>query len=240
MAETIREQLFLNFGAKLETMLKVNGYNLELGAEVFRAFLPPIDFSILPAIGFLPTTEEALDLHGYHQKFDMQLQVQGVAQVGTIQAGPMAELIYADIIEAVLGNTWTLGFNSGGPYKATVGASITGATSAATGYIAGVALDSGAWADEDAAGAFSLRRVKGAFENTEQLDIGSETDVATVDGILSAQGALETTTGNLADGIYILSARPQYPSAEQQSAGFEVVFGINYKRVTGNPYSQTN
>jgi hypothetical protein len=240
MAETIRDQIFSNFQAKLQTMRTANGYNLELGDEVYFAFLPPVDFEILPAIGFLPTIEEATNLHGYHQKFDMQVQVQAVAKVGTIKAGTMAEMIYADIIEAVSGNVWTLGFDSGGPFKATIGATITGADSGATGYICGVSLDSGAWADEDAAGALELRRVEGEFNDDEKIDIESNDDVATVDGVQSAQGALETTTGNLADAIDILSARPQYPNAEQQSAGVEVVFSINYKRVTGNPYSQTN
>jgi len=220
-------------------MLTANGYNLELGDEVYYAFLPPIDFDILPAIGYLPTTEETESLHD-QGKFKMQVQVQAVEKVGTIQGGPMAEMIYADIIEAVQGVVWTLGFDSGGTFKPIVGATITGVDSGATGYVTAVSLDSGAWGDGDAAGSFGLRRVEGEFNDNEQLDIESNADVATVDGVLSAQSALKTTTDDLADAINILSARTQYPNAEQKSAGVEVVFEIIYKRVAGNPYSQSN
>lgn len=240
MADAIREQIFDAFHAKLQTMLKVNGYNLDLGAEVFRAFLPPIDFEIMPSVGFIPLAETAQNLHGYHQNFDLQVQVQGIEKVGTIQAPQMVELLYADIVEAILGNAWTLGFDSGGTFKATVGATITGETSAAVGYIAGVSLSSGAWADGNAAGTFSLRRVAGDFINNEQINIGSNDDVATADGVLSGQNAIKTTTGSLVEEINVISAQGQYPNQDQLSAGISVVFGIKYKRVTGNPYSQTN
>jgi hypothetical protein len=228
------------FGEKLETALIENGYNLDLGAEVMRAFLPPIDFGILPAVGYMPLLEENTNLHGYHAKLDLQIQVQGIATTGTIRPGPMTEIIYADLIESILGNAWTLGFDSGGTFKATVGATITGQTSAAVGYIAGVSLSSGAWADGDAAGTFNLRRVSGDFIDDEKLDIGSNDNFATVNGVLAGQNAITTTTGSLAESIDILAAQPQFPNQDQLSTGIEIVFGVNYKRVAGNPYSQTN
>lgn len=238
--KTIREQLFDFFGTKLATMLKANGYNLDLGTEVFRSFLPTIDFGILPAVGFMPRAEESINLYGNHQKFDLVLDVQGIEKVGTIQAPQMVELIYADIIEAILGNTWTLNFDSGGTFKATVGKYISGQLSKATGYICGVSLLSGTWAAGSAAGTLTLRRVKGDFINNENFNIGSNADVATIDGVASASNAPLTTTGGLAEAIYLTSAEGQYPTADQQSAGINISFGINYKRVAGNPYSQTN
>lgn len=240
MAETIREQIFQNIGQKLSTALVENGYNLNLGVDVLVGFLPPLDSSLLPAVGFHPTVEESFDMHGYHQKFNMQLLFQGIAEIGTLLADTVCEQIYADIVEAVLGNSWTLGFDSGGPYKPAVGMTVEGETGGATGYIAGVSVSSGAWADEDAAGTFTMRRVKGDFQNNEQLNIGSNDDVATADGVAVGQNAVLTTTGGLADSIKVLSAQPQYPNQNQLAAGFQVVFGIEYKRVTGNPYSQTN
>lgn len=240
MALTIRQQIFAAWQAKLQTALVDNGYNLDLGAEVLFGFLPPIDWDQLPAIGFLPLVEENTALHGYHSKFNLQIQVQGIAETGTIKPGDLAELIYTDIVEAILGTVWTLGFDSGGTYKAAVGATITGATSGATGYIAGVSLSSGAWADGDAAGTLTLRRVEGEFIDDEEIDIGSNDDVATVDGTLSGENALTTTTGGLADAIDIIAAQPQYPDQNQLAAGMNVVFEVTYKRVAGNPYSQTN
>ena len=240
MADTIREQILTKFGEKLATALIENGYNLDLGAEVMRAFLPPIDFEYLPAVGYMPLLEENINLHSNRSKFDMRVQVQGVAKFGTIRAGVMSELIYADIDEAIKGNAWTLGFDSGGPFKATVGATITGQTSAAVGYIAGVSLSSGAWAGEDAAGTFNLRRVSGEFIDDELLDIGSNANVGTGDGVLAGQNAITTTTGGLAESIDILAAQPQFPNQNQSSTGIEIIFGVNYKRIAGNPYSQTN
>jgi hypothetical protein len=238
--DTIRERILTAFGEKLETALVENGYKLDLGDEVMRSFLPPIDFQYLPSVGYMPLLEENTALHGYHSNFDMQIQVQGVAEYGTIKPGQMAELIYADIVEAILGNTWTLGFDRGGPFKAVVGATITGATSGAIGYIAGVSLSSGAWDDEDAAGVLNLRRVDGDFINNEEIKIGSEIDVAMVDGVQAGINAVASTTGGLVDSIGILSAQPEFPNQDQKSTGVNVVFGINYKRVAGNPYSQTN
>jgi len=236
----IRERIFINWGLRLETIRVKNGFNLDLGVEVFRSFLPPIDFEYLPAVGFMPLVEENINIYGNHSKFDLQIQVQGVEKHGTIAPGPMAELIYADIVEAIQGPVWSLGFDSGGIFKATVGKYIIGQTSKATGYIAGVSVTSGAWADQDAAGTLTLRRVTGDFIDDEPLDIGSNDDVATVDGAASARSALKTPGGPLIDAIDVLSAKPEFPTQGQLSTGVNIVFGVEYKRVAGNPYSQTN
>lgn len=240
MTDSIREQIFENFGAKLQTALIENGYNIDLGAEVLRGFLPPINFEYCPAVGFLSLVEENTNLYNYKSNYSLQIQVQGIAPFGTIPPAQKVELIYADLIECILGHTWTLKFDSGGPYKAVVGATITGQSSGASGYISGVSLSSGDWTDEDAAGTFSLRRVKDDFINNEKLDIGSEDDVATVDGVLSNISALTSTLNDIADSIDIINAEPQFPNQGDKAVGMNIVFQINYKRIAGNPYSQTN
>ena len=236
----LRERIFGFFEQKLATMTKANGFNFDLGAEVFRGFLPPVDFEILPATGYIPRGEDSINLYGNHQTLALTVEVQGIAKIESIPPPQLVELIYADILEAVLGNTWTLNFDSGGTYKATVGKYIVGQTSRAIGYIGGVSLSSGAWTAGTAAGVFTLRRVVGEFLDDEPIDLGSNDDIATVDGAATALSALITTTGGLADGITVASAQPQFPNQDELSAGVNVEFLINYKRVAGNPYNQTN
>jgi len=238
MTETIREKIFDSIESKLQTILISNGYNLDMGKEAFRSFLPPLDYSVLPAVGFLPLFEESISLHGERQKANVQIQIQGVAKFGTVLPGQMAELIFADILENVLGTQWTIGFDSGGPFRAVVGATIIGETSAATGYICGVDVSGGTWSGEDAAGNFSLRRVSGEFLDDEQINIDENDDVCNIDGVLSGQGPVKTLTNSLADSIEFVSAVPQFPNQDQNSVGMTVVFNCKYGRIAGNPYSQ--
>ena len=72
-----------------------------------------------------------------------------------------------------------LDFNGGGTYEIRPGDVVTGATSGATARVVSVTLDSGAWADGDAAGTLILDDQVGTFEG-ENLDVGTNANVATI------------------------------------------------------------
>ena len=85
-----------------------------------------------------------------------------------------------------LGAEKTIAFTSGGTYQIVVGNTITGAISGATAIVEFVLpLTSGTWAGGDAAGTLELRYQSGTFE-AENLNVGSDTNVATIAGNTSA------------------------------------------------------
>jgi hypothetical protein len=92
-------------------------------------------------------------------------------------------------------------FTSGGTYVIQKGDTITGATSAATAVVIGVRLTSGTFAGGDAAGVLFVEQDSGTFQS-ENLDVGSNTNVATIGGALSSAGVFnEIDSGVVAIGI---------------------------------------
>ncbi len=75
----------------------------------------------------------------------------------------------------------TIHFTSGGTYEIVEGNTITGATSAATGVVRRVVLQSGDWAGGDAAGYLTLSGITGTFQ-AENLDVAANLNVATIAG----------------------------------------------------------
>lgn len=78
---------------------------------------------------------------------------------------------------------WQVFFTSGGTFEVLAGHIIQGAVSGATAVIDSVTLSSGTWAGGDAAGYFRVTGVTGSFQS-ETLNVGANTDVAAVDGVL--------------------------------------------------------
>lgn len=74
---------------------------------------------------------------------------------------------------------YELAFTSGGTVVPIVGNTITGATSGATAVLTAVVLEDGTFAGGDASGKFIFAEQTGEFE-AENLNIGAETDVATI------------------------------------------------------------
>jgi hypothetical protein len=74
-----------------------------------------------------------------------------------------------------------IAFTSGGTYEIVAGNIITGATSGATATVFDVVLTSGSWAAGTAAGDLWLNAQTGTF-TAENLDVGANTNVATVAG----------------------------------------------------------
>ena len=211
-----------------------------MGKTVLRSHLPPIDGSLCPAIGFHIDDEENLEMYHREERKELPIRVQGVDKFKTHTAAEKAELLYADICECVLCDEWSLGFDSGGTDEISPGDTLTGETSGATALVISVSdLDSGAWADGDAAGTFALRRMVGVFQDNEELTANADTGAATVDGAQSGTGALSLTTGGLCEGITFSTGNIQTPDADGTVVGVQIVFRVRYRSIAGNPYSQT-
>lgn len=240
MTLSIRERILVSFGTRLADVRTSNQYASDMGAEVFRSFLPSIDSRIAPCVGYYIDMEENTALYARKEVRVLPVRVQGVAEFGSVLPPVMAERLYADINECVLGDQYTLGFDSGGTSEIVSGDLIEGETSGAEGLVISVSLDSGTWAGGDAAGNFTLRRVKGLFSNNEDLTVSAVTGMATVVGTLSGQGPVDLLTGGLADAITFFSGNLIMPDADGKTVGANIVFYVRYKQIAGNPYSQTN
>ena len=240
MSDTIREQIFAAISNRLQAILKTAGYNYDLGKSTYRAFLVPLDFDFLPAVGFLPGDETFVRFGGGSALFTCQVTIQAVEKFSNVLAHQVAEKLLADIEENIFGIEWSLGFDSGGSYQVTVGETITGDNSNATGYITGVNISSGSLGAGNAAGTFTIRRKNGNFQDNESLNVGSETDVATVDGEISGTSGEANTTGGLAESMDFVSSSIELPAADQEAVGASVIVAINYRKQIGNPYSQQN
>ena len=171
-----------------------------MGKSVLRSHLPAIDGSICPAVGFHLDDEENLAQYNRNEQKELPIRVQGISKFNLYSAPEAAELLYADLCECLCCTEYTLSFDSGGTDEIRPGETITGETSGATGLVISAALDSGTWAGGDADGSFTLRRVVGNFQNNEELKVGTDTGLATVDGLLSGTGPLELSTAGL-EGI---------------------------------------
>jgi len=236
MANSIREQIILAVISKLADIRTSAGYQTDCGANVqrVRKMFDPDD---LPAISVWPKPEESENKYGA-QFNTMPMQVEALVKHGTTNPSVISEKLLPDLIECILGVEWTVSFTSGGVYEIEVGDTITGGTSSATGYVSGVTLASGAWADGDAAGTLTIRRLSGTFQ-AENLNVGAETNVATIAAAPSGTGPITTTTGDLAEKItYESGGTSEYPDAGEQVTGVQAVFNIQYRTVAGNPYAQ--
>lgn len=90
------------------------------------------------------------------------------------------------------GGLLELAFTSGGTYEIVPGNTITGATSTATATVKSVTLTSGTWAGGDAAGKLILDAPQSGTFVAENLDVGANTNVATIAGdstVISIQAA---------------------------------------------------
>lgn len=245
MSITIREQIIEAIVARMEIIRTDNGFNTDCGANVFRA-AKKIDPSQLDAVSVFPRRDSATGEFG-SLAVTMPVDVQALAAIETIETetegeradrvSGMIEDMLGDLIEAVTGDRWSIAFTSGSREPAP-GDTFTGATSDATGVVESVTLSSGSWAAGTAAGSIKFRRLVGTFE-AENIDIGSETNVATVAATVTRESAIELVTGSLADGIYYQGGGvDDYQEAGDQAVGVSATFNITFPVLVGNPYGQ--
>lgn len=242
MSETIREQIIQAIEDKLKIVIKDKAYQTDSGKNVFRA-IRNIDENIDEFLNIFPKPETAV--RDSELEVTMPVNIEGIAKFISSDNPPqienpsqVAEKLLGDIIEAMVGRKWILDFTSGGSYQPRPANIITGATSGATGFIESVSLESGDWENGDAAGKITIRRKKGNF-TSENLNIGDETNVATIDGTVEYQSAEYSTTGDLAtDIIYLSGGAEEYPEEGQNRIGVLAIFNVVYSIIADDPFSK--
>src|SRR3990167_992224 len=112
----------------------------------------------------------------------------------TIAAGDVKVL--HDRLIATTPTGKTVAFTSGGTYRVKKGDTLTGATSAATAVVIGVRITSGTGAGGDAAGFYFVQGDSGTFQS-ENLNVGANTNVATIAAALDAAGLFKHIGGGM-------------------------------------------
>lgn len=107
--------------------------------------------------------------------------------------------------------TYTRTFTSGGTYEVLPGDTLVGATSAATCRVVSITLSSGTWAGGDAAGTFTVDTHSGTFQS-ENLNVGDNTNVATIAGAMSAVAASDISGVIIARDAKIATSELTWPS----------------------------
>lgn len=240
MSDSILEQILQSVETRLAEIRTANQYETEMGAEVIRHFIPALNYAFLPCVGFAVGTLENSELYTRKESNEMPLAVQGVAAYSdSVTASKMAVKLLADIAECILSTEYTIDFVSGGTTEIVPGNAIEGATSGAIGKLISVSTDSGTWGAGNAAGSMVARRVVGIFQDAENINVGANPNLATIDGAPSGKSPIDLIGGGLIDGISFLNSQFYMPEADHKSVGVGVRFAVRYKTIAGNPYSQT-
>ena len=218
MADSIREQIIDAIVSRMAIIREENGFLTDCGENVFRA-ARRIDSSQLDAVTVFPRKEAAT---GEYDAISvrMPVDVQAISEIVESETeteqeraervSQMMEKMLADVIEAMTSDRFSMAFTSGS-YEPAAGDTITGHTSGATGFVESVTRSSGTWAGGDAAGTIKFRRRTGTFA-AENLDIGSELNVCTINGTVTRESAVALATASLADGIYYMEGgSDEYP-----------------------------
>ena len=105
----------------------------------------------------------------------------------------------------------TLAYTSGGTYEIKPGDTVTGATSAATATVVQAPVSTGSWAGGNAAGTFIFQDQVGTFQS-ENLDVGGNSNVCTVAGNSAATAATDLAAVAVVRDAEIVSERLTWPS----------------------------
>jgi len=250
MSDSIREQIITAIEAKLAHILAAKGYLTGCGANVMRA-RKSVDPEELPAVVVFPKPETTIREYG-NDANTMRVGLRALVTFAPVTENPseVAEQVLADLKECMTGRRWSMAFDSGS-YEPQPGDTITGATSAATGYVESVTLSSGTWAGGDAAGIIYLRRLTGRFtftaaivspstpEVNENINVPGHANCMTTNG---AQTYIEpetsTCAGLVTDIRYVGGGPEEYPEPPDTTVGVGAEFDITYSTVAGNPFAR--
>jgi len=239
MSNTRRESIILAILAKLAEAITTNYYNLNCGSNVFRCRQnvdPEATVPEVPCFNVWPQPEEATKDYG-KVRHVMPIRVEGIAEFSTSNPSVIAEQILGDLIEVMTGIEWTLPFTSGGTYEVKAGDTIKGHTSLAEALVVASTVTSGTWAGGNAEGNLTLRRLKKEFQ-AENLDVGTNLNVATITGSITGVNPVTSTTGGYADSIeYAAGGTDSYPEEGHKTVGASAVFNIQYVTNQGDPYN---
>jgi hypothetical protein len=234
MSDTIRKQIIGNIKDYLANITRNKAYKTDIGLNVYLVQKAQIT---IPAVIIWPGTEE-ISREQRIQRHAMNLRIDGLNEFNLDNPSDVSEDMLGDLIEILTGKKFSMPFTSGGTERPEIGDAITGANSGATAILESWDIETGAWADGDAAGTFTIRRVYGTFES-ENLNIGDETNLATTTGSLTVSYPETLATDDLADDIlYISGGAEQYPDQGVETIGASANFQIRYRTQLGNPYQQ--
>ena len=118
MSDTKRELIIQACLARAATITTANGYNTDMGLNIFRA-ISKIDPSRLPACVIYPLTETAERIGGGEYLCTMPLRAEAVALTGITNPSVLAEQMLGDMRQAFMGTTITtlieeIDYTSGG------------------------------------------------------------------------------------------------------------------------------
>lgn len=125
--------------------------------------------------------------------------------------------------------TRTVAYTSGGTYEILPGDTITGATSGSTARVVSLTLTSGTWAGGDAAGTLTLDTRVGALQ-AENLNVGTNTNVATIGGDSAAVAASDIGGVAIVRDAEIVSSELTWPSGAtttQKAAALAQLAALN-------------
>jgi hypothetical protein len=236
MTDTIRERIITAIVTGLSAVRTAAGYATDIGAAVYRArtALDPDDAPLCNV--FAGRDQATQDRYG-RTRITLPVTVEAAAAFADDAPYTVEERLLGDLIEGMTATTWTLAF-AAGSREIEVGDTVTGATSKATAYVAGVAVSTGSWAGGDAAGTLTLRRLTGAFA-AESLKVGALVHAAT-SGAVTGQSAAARMTAGLAEAItYTEGGAVSRANLDATLTGVSAEFGVVYSTVAGNPYGQT-
>ena len=118
MSDTKRELIIQACLARAATISTANGYNTDIGLNIFRA-ISKIDPSRLPACIVYPFSETAERVGGGEYLCTMPLRAEAVALTGIINPSVLAEQMLGDMRQAFMGTPITtlleeIAYTSGG------------------------------------------------------------------------------------------------------------------------------
>lgn len=231
---TIREQIIAALVTRLGTIQTTAGYATNIGNNALRAVHVP-DEAQLDYVTAWPRPEEVTRKYGKNI-CTMPVKIEAAALFGSTDPSVMIEQLLGDLIECITGITWTLPFTAG-VTEIVVGQTVTGATSSAAAYVAGVTVSSGTWTGGDAAGTLTLRRQTGTWTG-EDINV-SGVRVAETTGNVTTVNAVDSAAAGLAEDIAYNAGGPEnYPQPGELACGVSALFTITYNTVAGNPFAQ--
>lgn len=138
------------------------------------------------------------------------LQYRAINFSGVDGSAKAAGLAFATYDASASGNR-TVAYTSGGTYEILPGDTITGATSSSTARVVSLTLTSGTWAGGDAAGTLTVDDRNGALQS-ENLNVGGNTNVATIGGDSAAVAAADIGGVAIVRDAEIVASELTWPS----------------------------
>jgi len=232
MTDTIRHRIIAALADRALDIRTANGFTSDLGSSVQVGIAPLAGNGIAIWPG-----DETAEVDKYGRCINtMPVTVEAISSLGSSTPSAVLEPVLGDLIEAFTGEEITLAFTTGSSEIEALD-TITGVTSKQTGLVVAVTVSSGTWADEDAAGTLTLRRVTGNFTASENLKVGEV--VSAKAGAWSGSTAEYLACADLAKSIHYTAGGAQtYPEPGGARTGARAQFEIRYETKRGNPYAQ--